>query len=609
MHDLCENHHIIAVQEHWLDESNMNKLSMVSSNFVHFGVSGMSDCLKRGVHRGRPFGGVAFLWHKSIAPYVKMVDSSVDGRCLAITYNRCNRCLLLVNMFLPCNDGSDDYRATVNECAGFIDHVIECTVHTDIILIGDTNFPCNVLNSGFRIFNKFLLEHDLVDCDDLSGHENTYVNNALNCASCIDHIFVSCLLRTELSAVHVIDSEFNFSDHRPLSCCVNVKITPNGHGNAADKKHSGTSQRSKHEWRRFAARWDKANLADFYDSTRSFLSTINLSDCCTECRPGCSCVDHKVAIDRVDNSVVGSLQSAELVSIPRVPVNSLKPFWNEHLDELKEKSIFWCRLWKDAGRPRARKLFRIKFSCVLNYKNAIRQAVWSYEHTFDDELYEHFVRREPSEFWKSWNKKFSKNALKPSMQIDGCQDNRGIADTFAKHFGDVFKQADKDLRVDEAEFRELFKDVSSRGGNQCCSSDIDQITVELVDDCIRHLKKGKACGPDNLSAEHLLHVHPILTLILTKLFRAMALHSYVPEQFGRGIIIPLVKNKCGDVTSSSNYRAITLIPVISKALESVLLRICDKYLDTDETQFVFKKRIRLPRRHFCGSLDNRLFCG
>ena len=37
----------------------------------------------------------------------------------------------------------------------------------------------------------------------------------------------------------------------------------------------------------------------------------------------------------------------------------------------------------------------------------------------------------------------------------------------------------------------------------------DLVNVELIDKCIRLLKLGKACGPDELSAEHLVHAHPL----------------------------------------------------------------------------------------------------
>jgi len=58
----------------------------------------------------------------------------------------------------------------------------------------------------------------------------------------------------------------------------------------------------------------------------------------------------------------------------------------------------------------------------------------------------------------------------------------------------------------------------------------------------------------------------------------MMIHRYVPNQFGRGISIPLVKDKHGDLNNSNNYRAITISPVISKIFESCLLSKYEAFL-------------------------------
>ena len=91
-------------------------------------------------------------------------------------------------------------------------------------------------------------------------------------------------------------------------------------------------------------------------------------------------------------------------------------------------------------------------------------------------------------------------------------------------------------------------------------------TVELVDSCIRHLKRGKAAGHDELTAEHLVHAHPqpVLVVLLCLLFDMIIMHGTVPLDFGKGVIIPLIKNLDGDKTSCANYRGITLSPVVSK---------------------------------------------
>jgi hypothetical protein len=68
--------------------------------------------------------------------------------------------------------------------------------------------------------------------------------------------------------------------------------------------------------------------------------------------------------------------------------------------------------------------------------------------------------------------------------------------------------------------------------------------VELVSKIIMNLKGGKAAGLDNLSAEHVFHSHPILSVALTKLFNVMLLTAYVPDAFGHSYTVPIPKNDC-----------------------------------------------------------------
>ena len=55
------------------------------------------------------------------------------------------------------------------------------------------------------------------------------------------------------------------------------------------------------------------------------------------------------------------------------------------------------------------------------------------------------------------------------------------------------------------------------------------------------------------------------------------------------VIVPLVKNKGGDLTDANNYRAIALSNVETKVLETVLLQKMAKVDISDRYQFGFKK--------------------
>ena len=53
---------------------------------------------------------------------------------------------------------------------------------------------------------------------------------------------------------------------------------------------------------------------------------------------------------------------------------------------------------------------------------------------------------------------------------------------------------------------------------------------------------GKSPGLDKLQAEHLLYAHPVLYVILAKLFKFMITNGCVPSAFGAGLLIPIPKD-------------------------------------------------------------------
>jgi len=108
---------------------------------------------------------------------------------------------------------------------------------------------------------------------------------------------------------------------------------------------------------------------------------------------------------------------------------------------------------------------------------------------------------------------------------------------------------------------------------------------------MQKLNLGKARGPDDLCAEHLLYSHPILFKHLQVLFKLILCHRYVPNSFGIGVTVPLIKDKTGNVNDVSNYRGITLSPVISKLFELMIMSLCNDSLQTDSLQFGFKDKI------------------
>jgi len=101
---------------------------------------------------------------------------------------------------------------------------------------------------------------------------------------------------------------------------------------------------------------------------------------------------------------------------------------------------------------------------------------------------------------------------------------------------------------------------------------------DIASACKNH-KSCKATGPDDMAMEALTNGTYGLFVHLAILFNLFINFSYLPNSFMQLIIVPLVKNKAGDLLDLNNYRAIALSPVLSKLFDSVLAR----FLGSDST--------------------------
>ena len=277
------------------------------------------------------------------------------------------------------------------------------------------------------------------------------------------------------------------------------------------------------------------------------------------------------------NEIVQCLTEASKLFIPRIPQSALKHYWSIALDELKENSIAAHTVWRAAGSPRNGDVFESKKTAHYRYKLAIKDAAMQFEDRFNDELLDSYLQKDMRTFWSCWRRKNGKCVNKPS-HVEGLSSDSDIAQAFADHFKQPFGSA-------------------PIGNNPVYSntetnSDIDAwlLSVEETDSLIRsHLKCGKAAGLDNIVPEHILYAHPALIVHLTTLFNLVLRHGFVPSAFGSGVIVPLVKDRNGSHDKLSNYRGITLSPVISKLFEVCLSEKFSQFLSSHRLQFGFKR--------------------
>jgi hypothetical protein len=102
-------------------------------------------------------------------------------------------------------------------------------------------------------------------------------------------------------------------------------------------------------------------------------------------------------------------------------------------------------------------------------------------------------------------------------------------------------------------------------------------------------KPDKAPGRDGLPAHVWREMWPVLEDEITQLFMTSLETGRVPQEWKIAKIVPLRKPKRGDYTVANNYRPISLLPTLGKALESLV---------ADRIAYLVEEYNLLPKMHF-----------
>jgi len=124
-------------------------------------------------------------------------------------------------------------------------------------------------NSGFSLMCKLLSDFSMWHCDELLNPDNreTYCNEALGHACCIDHVFVSNATKGNITKHEVLMMENNFSDHRPIHIRFDLCLSDKLIGSARTLK----------DVKHYVTRWDKCNLNEYYDASRVCIANVTVN--------------------------------------------------------------------------------------------------------------------------------------------------------------------------------------------------------------------------------------------------------------------------------------------------------------------------------------------
>ena len=251
------------------------------------------------------------------------------------------------------------------------------------------------------------------------------------------------------------------------------------------------------------------------------------------------------------------------------------------------------RIWVDSGKPRSGSVFDSRTHDKFCYKSLIEKRKYQDKESMSNDLHESLLQKNSCAFWKTWKSKVCRS--KQSIPcVDGSNDESIVTEKFREYFQNIctVNSAEHDAHITD-KFNSRLSDFSKSKSDQMHWAESDYtISVELVDFAMNELHAGKAAGLDQLQTEHLINSHPILYKILSLLFNLILQLGVVPSEFGQGLLIPIPKDSgARGILKVSQFRGITISPVISKVFEHCILKLFKTYLYSSDRQFGFKKKI------------------
>ena len=160
---LCKDNNIILLQETWLLETELCVLNSIDEHFYGIGISSVD--ISAGLLRGRPYGGLAILYRKTLSLSVKIINYH-DKRIFGLEVACKTLKLLIINVYFP-YESHNNFDEFMNYL-GKVYSIIHMADTPYVLVMGDMNANTYMYSERNRVsvfgeeLVKFCNEYSLI---------------------------------------------------------------------------------------------------------------------------------------------------------------------------------------------------------------------------------------------------------------------------------------------------------------------------------------------------------------------------------------------------------------------------------------------------------------
>ena len=324
------------------------------------------------------------------------------------------------------------------------------------------------------------------------------------------------------------------------------------------------------------------DVAHYKKLTAENFSKLKISDVIHCSNINCDSIEHHNQIDELYMKMCSIMMQCSSSSIPTSKVKTsgdyVVPGFNEYAKELHKEARSCFIAWKSLGKPRAGLCYIDMCQSRLRFESILKHCQRNEDSLRANALAKSYMQKDSYSFWKDI--KHIDNAKIPlASKINDCVGDTDICKMWQDHYQSLLNSV---------------KNLEQKTSVTSKLSFIENESIETrpldIVNALKSVNKCKACGVDGLAAEHFIYADERIHVILSILFNCFISHGYLPSEFMKTAIVPIIKNKTGDTSDKNNYRPIALVTAFSKIFELCILSIIENYICTHDHQFGFKKQ-------------------
>src|SRR6266516_1786593 len=584
------NTEVIFLQETWLNTADMfQSFQPLAEKYHIFCSSPLDKRQSLSVLKGRPFGGLCTLIHKSFFNLFSDIECiAADNNFIILRLDD----FLFVNIYLPSSSGISNHANLLLILSNLIDCCSKLS-HKDILIGGDCN--CNVLtNSNSALFILNLLrsldvDHSYKFLAESNNRKFSFCVPKRNAFSLIDFFFLSNNLGQVSSLFEILVGSLNFSDHLPIKITFPISdFATKAPSSIPDTSivATGSSDHSS----RIRIDWDKNRLDLYYECTRQYF--FNLHDILTnlslspiaDSRPD---LTTSAGINSIYKNFIHGLLNCSIKCF-KLKSNIFpkgKSWWDDDLRVAKANSIKCCEAWKSEGTSTSSPTFLRFQSAKKAFHNLVRKKKRAASNSINNDLLTSLNNCHQLKFWQIWKANFNCQKSSSKFKFEGLTSDPDIANYLAsQHRSNCAPHSE----TKNEEFKTKYL-ANINSHKSAIFYPNFSITTVMLDNAISKIANHTAPGIDDICIEHFKYAHPSVIAILKSLLNLFLTLGEVPFDFGLGLVTPIPKFKGHKINVNADYfRGITINSVVSKILEHCILPSLNS-LSTSSRQFGFKK--------------------